>query len=51
MKAKDLPETTTLNMTRGKLLYTEDGVNLMLLPVTEMPICKQIVIEDEEVEE
>lgn len=48
MKAKDLPEVTTLNLNRGKLLYTEDGVNLMLLPVTEMPICKQVVEEDEE---
>ena len=51
MKAKDLPEAKILNLRRGKLLYSEDGVKLQCLPVTEMPICKQTLPSDEEEEE
>lgn len=51
MKAKDLPKVTTLNLNKGKLLYSEDGVNLMMLPVSLMPIINQTITEDEEDEE
>lgn len=34
MNIKDLPKATSVDMTKGRLLYCEDGINIKQLPAS-----------------